>query len=120
VRAARWPLHLRAGGRDLLAATDLGYLLRRCQRILLRVEGRPAVLPAETLIAWRTLQVAIGAPYLPRAHPLRDAFPGLAASGGRLSLPIGLDGPESALAACAAARLPVAASWIEYRAADSG
>ena len=120
VRAARWPLHLRAGGCALLASTDLGFLLRRCPRIVLRVEQGPAVLAAETLIAWRTLQVAVGAPYLPRAHALRGIFPGLAVSEGRLSLPIGLDPPEPALAACAAARLPVSASWIEYRASRSG
>ena len=121
VRAGRCPAHLRAGGCALLIANDLGWLLRRCARILLRVEQQPAVLPAETLIAWRTLQVAVGAPYLPpRARLLSDAFPGLTVSAGRLSLPIGLESPEPALAACAAARVPVAASWIEYRASDSG
>jgi hypothetical protein len=120
VRAGRWALHLRAGGCALLAAHDLGFLLRRCERILLRVEGRAAVLGAETLIAWRTLQVAVGSPYLPGLATLRRAFPDLVISRGRLTLPLGLEPPEPALAACAAARVPVSASWIEYRAAKSG
>jgi len=119
VRAVRWPLHLRAGGRALLASSDLGFLLRRCLGVLLRVEGAPQVLPVETLIEWRTLQIVIGAPYLPRAQALRALFPRLAVAGGRLSLPLGQDAPEPALAACAAARIEVAASWIEYRAASS-
>ena len=120
VRMGRWPLHLRAGGRALLAAADLGYLLRRCARVLLRVESRSTVLAAETLITWRTLQIVVGAPYLPQTHVLRALFPRLTVSEGRLSLPLGLAAPESALAACAAARVPVTATWIEYRAAGSG
>src|SRR3954452_11726735 len=36
VRMGRWPLHLRAGGCALLASADLGYLLRRCGRVLVR------------------------------------------------------------------------------------
>jgi hypothetical protein len=120
VRAGRWALHLRAGGCALLASHDLGFLLRRCERILLRVEGRATVLPAETLIAWRTLQVVVGSPYLPGVSTLRRVFPGLIVADGRLALPLGLEPAEPALAACAAERVPVAASWIEYRAGDSG
>ena len=119
VRAARWPLHLRAGGRVLLASGDLGFLLRRCLRVLVRAEGTPQVLEADTLIEWRTLQIVVGAPYLPQAQALRALFPRLTVANGRLSLPLGLDAPEPALAACAAARLSVAASWIEYRASGS-
>jgi hypothetical protein len=120
VRDARWPLHLRAGGRVLLAATDLGYLLRRCAGVLLRVERRAAVLPAERVIAWRTLQVVIGAPYLPQMHSLATVLPEAVLERNRLSMPIGLAPPEPALAACVAAHVPVRASWIEYRVCCSG
>lgn len=120
VRTGRWPLHLRAGGRALLASADLGYLLRRCRRVLVRDGAQPAILDAERLIAWRTLQIVVGAPYLPDVPQLQAMFPGLRVAKGRITLPLGLDGAEAALAACAAARLPVAATWIEYRDAGSG
>jgi hypothetical protein len=45
---------------------------------------------------------------------LQALYPGLRVADGRLALPLGLDGAEPALAACAAARVPVAASWIDY------
>jgi hypothetical protein len=116
----RWPLHLRAGGRALLASADLGYLLRRCGCVLVRNGERPAVVDADRLIAWRTLQIVVGAPFLPRVQELRAIYPELQVAGGRISLPLGLQGAEPALAACAAARLPVTATWIEYRDAGSG
>ena len=120
VRTGRWPMRLRAGGCALLVSADLGYLLRRAGRVLVRDGGRPTILDAERLIAWRTLQIVVGAPYLPQVHELRAIYPGLRVANGRIALPLGLDGAEPALAACAAARLPVAATWIEYRDADSG
>jgi hypothetical protein len=116
----RWPLHLRAGGCALLASADLGYLLRRCGRVLLRVGEQAAVLGADRLIAWRTLQIVVGAPYLPRVHELCAIYPGLRVANGHLELPLGLGGAEPALGACAAAGVPVAATWIEYRDAGSG
>jgi hypothetical protein len=88
--------------------------------VLVRDGARPAILDAERLIAWRTLQIVVGAPYLPDVPQLRAMFPGLRVAEGRITLPLGLDGAEAALAACAAARLPVAATWIEYRDAGSG
>lgn len=120
VRAARWPFHLRAGGCALLGMSDLAYLLRRCRRVLLRVEHQPRVLAAETLIAWRTLQIVVGTPYLPQAPLLRALYPGLTAVPGGFTVPLGLEPPEPILASCAAAQVPVAATWIEYRAAASG
>jgi len=120
VRVGRWPLRLRAGGRALLAGTDLGYLLRRCGRVLVRHGHRAVVLDADRLIAWRTLQIVVGAPFLPQVRELRAIYPNLRIAGGRITLPVGLDGPEPALAACAAARLPVSATWIDYRGESSG
>ena len=120
VRMGRWPLHLRAGGRALLASADLGYLLRRCARVLVR-DGEAAIaLEADQLIAWRTLQIVVGAPYLPEVRALRAMYPGLRVAPGRIALPIGLHGAEPALAVCAASRLPVTATWIEYEAGRSG
>jgi len=120
VRMGRWPLHLRAGGCALLASADLGYLLRRCARVVVRDGAAAVVLEADRLIAWRTLQIVIGAPYLPEVHALRAMYPGLRVAHGRIALPIGLDGAEPALAACAAARVPVAATWIDYAGGSSG
>ena len=82
----RWPLHLRAGGRALLASADLGYLLRRCARVLVR-DGEVAIaLEADQLIAWRTLQIVIGAPCLPEVRALRAMYPGLRVTQGRIAL----------------------------------
>lgn len=120
VRMGRWPLHLRAGGRALLASADLGYLLRRCAGVLVRDGEAAIVLEADQLIAWRTLQIVVGAPFLPEVQALRAMYPGLRVTRGRIALPIGLDGAEPALAACAAARLPVAATWIAYDGGRSG
>jgi hypothetical protein len=120
VRLGRWPLHLRAGGRALHASADLGRLLRRCSRVLVRSGGGVVVVDAERLIAWRTLQIVVGAPYLPTVDGLRLLYPGLRVEHGRIALPLGLDGAEPALAACAAARIPVAATWIDYRGPASG
>lgn len=120
VRLGRWPLHLRAGGCALLASADLAYLLRRCARVLVRHASRPRIFDVERLIAWRTLQIVVSAPYLPNVRELQALYPGIRVAGGRIALPLGLDGAEPALAACAAARLPVTATWIEYRDGGSG
>jgi hypothetical protein len=121
VRLGRWPLHLRAGGCALVASTDLGFLLRRLAHVLIRAGTHPVVLEAERLIAWRTLQIVVGAPYLPDLPGLRALYPELRVSPGRIALPLGLGSGEAALAVCAQAGLPVTASWIEYGdAAPSG
>ena len=120
VRMGRWPLHLRAGGCALLASADLGFLLRRTAQVLVRSGERPAVLAAERLIAWRTLQIVVGTPYLPELRELQTLYPGLRVGHGRIALPLGLGGGEAALAVCARAGMPVSASWIEYEAAGSG
>jgi hypothetical protein len=73
------------------------------------------VVDAERLIAWRTLRIVIGATDLPGVDELKALIPHLEARGPRIDVPIGLDGPEEALAACVAARVPVVASWIAYR-----
>jgi hypothetical protein len=121
VRIGRWPLHLRACGCSLVTSTDMGFLLRRVARVLVRDGDRPVVLGAERLISWRTLQIVVGAPYLPELPALRELYPGLRISRGQITLPLGLGGGESAMALCAQAGLPVTVSRIEYEStADSG
>lgn len=120
VRVGRWPLHLRAGGCALLTGADLGYLLRRCGQVVVRSGGHAVALAAEQLIAWRTLQIAVGAPFLPELRELRELYPGLRVAHGHIGLPLGLGDGASALAFCARAGLAVAGSWIEYQAGSSG
>jgi len=114
VRMGRWPLHLRAGGCSLVASTDMGFLLRRVAHVLVRDGQRPVALDAERLIAWRTLQIVVGTPYLQELAELRELYPALRVSQGRITLPLGLGGGERALALCAQAGLPVTGSRIEY------
>jgi hypothetical protein len=115
LRGCPRPLRLRAARCALLASADLGLLLRRCGRVAVRDGGCIAVLDARRLIGWRTLQIVIGAPFLPRLEDLRVLFPDLRVTSGRIAVPLGLGSAEEALALCAAERLPVLASWIDYR-----
>jgi hypothetical protein len=78
------------------------------------------VLDAQQLIAWRTLQIVVGAPFLPPVQELQALYPGLRVHQGRIALPLGPDGAEPALAACAAARVRVAATWIDYGGPPTG
>jgi hypothetical protein len=69
----------------------------------------------QRLIGWRTLQIVTGAPFLPGLDELRLLFPDLRVSGGRIAVPLGSGSAEEALGLCAAERLPVLATWIDYR-----
>jgi hypothetical protein len=115
LRGCTRPLRLRAARRALLASGDLGLLLRRCGRVAVRDAGRLAVMDGQRLIGWRTLQIVTGAPFLPGLDELRLLFPGLRVSGGRIAVPLGSGSAEEALGLCAAERLPVLATWIDYR-----
>jgi hypothetical protein len=115
LRGCPRPLRLRAARCALLASADLGLLLRRCGRVAVREGGRIAALDAQRLIGWRTLQIVVGAPFLPGLEDLRMLFPDLRVTSGRIAVPLGLGSAEEALALCAAERLPVLASWIDYR-----
>lgn len=107
-----------AKGVRLALSADLGALLRRCDRIAVRLGARPVLLAAEELIRLRVLEVVLGLPYLPAAERLRTLYPGLRIREGVLALPIGPDSPEEALGLCAADRIPVVASRIRYVAAE--
>jgi hypothetical protein len=118
IRGCHRALRLQCAGvgpiRCLLAAQDLGFLLRRCSRIAIRDGSYIAVLPAERLIAWRTLQIVVGTPYLPDLQQLRALYPGLRVEGRRISVTIGRDSGQAALAACHDGRVPVVSTWIDY------
>ena len=115
LRGCPRPLRLRAARCALLANADLGLLLRRCGRVAVREGGRIAALDAQRLIGWRTLQIVVGAPFLPGLEDLRVLFPDLRVSGSRIAVPLGQGSAEEALALCAAERLPVLATWVDYR-----
>ena len=116
-RPAAIRCHGPEGNRHLLAAEDLGFLLHRCSEVAVQDGGRVAPVPAGVLIGWRVLEIVLATPYLPSPHQLRALFPTARIREGMVALPIGLGSAEEALAVCAAAHLPVAATRIAYRAA---
>jgi hypothetical protein len=90
-------------------------LLRRCRLIGVRDGAAVVVLEAQQLIAWRTLQVTTGTPYLPSLERLRALYPDLRLDGHRLEIRLGLEPPEAVLAACVAERIEVQGTRIKYR-----
>ena len=106
------------GVRHLLVAQDLGYLLCRCTRVVVRDGERLTSLPSGVLVGWRVLEVVLGAPYLPPPDQLRALCPAARVHEGVLTLPLGLGSAEEALAVCATERLPVAATRIAYLATE--
>ena len=101
-------------GRRCFLAPDLGALLRRCELIAVRRQGRPALLSASQLVRCRVLEIVLGTPFLPPPAQLRELYPTLVAEARGFSVPIGLGSAEEALAICAAGRIPVRSSRIAY------
>jgi hypothetical protein len=99
----------------LLAGSDLGVLLHRCGRIVVW-DGRPYAVESSRLIRCRVLQIILGTPYLPTPCQLRALYPGLRTGEGTIALPIGLGSAEEALSLCAAEKVQVVGSRIEYHA----
>ena len=104
-----------AAGR-VLASPDLGFLLNRCDRVLVREGELPVVVGAEALIAWRSLQVATATPYLPGLERLKAVFPGLCANDTTMRVPLGAHEPEEVLACCLAEGIQVTGSRVIYSA----
>ncbi len=98
----------------VLASSDLGFLLGRCSRVAIREGEHTVVLPAETLIHWRALQVATATPHLPGMERLRALFPGLHAAQGYWSIPVHMRTPEEVLATCVAEGVCIAGSRVVY------
>lgn len=101
-------------GRRLLACPDLGYLLTRCNRVVVREGDRPVALDAETVIQWRALQVATATPYLPGLESLRRLFPGLRLYSNDLVVPLHGRSAEEILACCMAEGVQVTGSRVVY------
>jgi hypothetical protein len=109
------PRRLTTGSRQLALSQDLGFLLRRCERTVVRVSGTLHAMSAERLIAWRTLQIAVGSPVLPGLDAWRGLYPSLRVAEDRITVPLDRGSAEEVLALCAAERVAVLGSWIEYQ-----
>lgn len=71
------------------------------------------VLPAESIIQWRALQVVTATPYLP-AQRLSQVFPGAQLNPAGFHVPIRDRAPEEVLADCLTHEIPVLGSSILY------
>ena len=103
------------GARRLLLSNDLGALLRRCDVIAVRHDGRAELFSAGRLARCRLLEIVLGTPFLPPPRQLRELYPSIAAEPGLYTIPLGLASAEEALAVCCAEHLPVRSTRIEYR-----
>jgi len=103
----------RAGG-SLLLSPDLGFLLTRCPRIVVRAAAQPVVLDADTVIQWRALQVATATPYLTGLARVEAMFPGLQTTTSGFLVPVRKRSPEEVLALCLEEGLRVTGSRIVY------
>jgi hypothetical protein len=108
-----------AGG-PLLLSHDLGSLLTRCRRVLVRVGEQPLVLGADTIIRWRALQVATATPHLPGLARLQALFPGLRVTAEGFLVPVPKRSPEEILGLCIAEGVRVTGSRIVYVARQAG
>ncbi len=112
-------ISIRAPGRRvLLAGADLGALLRRCDRVVVRDGDAPVALAASVLVSLRVLEVVLGTPFLPPPAQLRLLFPRLRSVPGALAIPVGLGSAEEALAICARERVQVVGTRIAYESAS--
>ncbi len=117
--SARW-LRLYGGSAGwcsgLLIAADLGLLLRRCSRVVVRQGLTIVLLESEVLIQWRALRVVTGIPYLPCPEWLQELFPGCEIDPTGFHVPTLKCPPEAVLAECLSQGIPVAETHIIYRA----
>jgi hypothetical protein len=110
----RLEIHCARGGR-LLVSADLGFLLGRCSRVVLREGSTPVILDADTVIGWRTLQVITALPHLPGMDRLAQQYPGIITWGPLTFLiPIHPSSPEEVLVQCLATGMQVTGSHVVY------
>jgi hypothetical protein len=118
VRESRCALHLYEAASGIagrvLVSPDLGYLLGRCSRVALREGEHVMVLPAESVIHWRSLQVVTSSPYLSGIARLSALFPGLLLDGSGFTLPLLTHSVDAVLAECLTQRVSVSESRIVY------
>ena len=120
--SARWlRLYARSPGwcSDVLISADLGFLLRRCNRVVVRQGLCAVLLECELLIQWRALRVVTAAPYLPCPERLQELFPGCEIHDTGFHVPTRNCPPEAVLAECLSEGIPVAETRIIYRAPAS-
>jgi hypothetical protein len=99
----------------LLIGPDLGHLLRRCDRVVLRTGTHPVVLDAEAIIRWRVLQVVTATPHLPPLERLNEIFPEARLDSSGFQVAISRGTPEHVLAECLTRGIPVRESRIIYQ-----
>ena len=98
----------------LLIGPDLGLLLSRCDRVVLRTGTHPVVLDAEAIIRWRVLQVVTATPHLPPLERLNEIFPEARLDSSGFQVAISSRTPEDVLAECLTHGIPVRESRIFY------
>jgi hypothetical protein len=118
VRGSTQLIHLyetgSAGSCRILVDADLGRLLRRCERIVLRHGVQPVVLDAAVIIHWRALQVVTSTPHLPSQELLDAIVPGARLESSGFHVPIGTQPPECVLEACLTHGIRVVESRVVY------
>src|SRR5215204_1601846 len=98
----------------VLASPDLGFLLCRCAEVAVPEAARTRILPVQTLIQWRALQVVTSTPYLPGLRRLRLQYPEMHTFLHGLLIPIRLQSPEEVLGRCAVESVRVTSSRVVY------
>jgi hypothetical protein len=105
---------------QVLASSDLGFLLGRCARVAVREGRHVTVLSSPALVPWRALQVETATPHLPGVERMRALFPRLYPTGGGFMIPLLTESAEAVLARCVSEGLRVTGSRIVYGASDRG
>ena len=104
--------------RQVLASSDLGFLLGRCARVAVREGRHVKVLSSEAVIHWRALQVATATACLPGVERIRALFPRLHMTSGGFRIPLRAESAEEVLASCVSEGLQVTGSRVVYCAAS--
>jgi hypothetical protein len=99
---------------EVLASSDLGFLLGRCARVAVGEGRHVKVLASQAVIHWRALQVATATPYLPALERMRALFPRLHTTRGGFSVPLHTESAEEVLARCVSEGLRVTGSVIVH------
>jgi hypothetical protein len=99
----------------ILVDADLGRLLGRCDRIVLRHGAEAVVLDAAVIIQWRALQVVTSSPHLPSPGQLNQILPGAQLESAGFRVPLSTQSPEYVLAACLRNGIRVMESKVIYR-----
>jgi hypothetical protein len=98
----------------ILVDADLGRLLGRCDRVVLRQGAEPVALEAATVIHWRALQVVTSSPHLPSPERLNQILPGAHIEGAGFHVALGNQPPEQVLAECLTHGIRVMESRVIY------